>query len=479
MFGEAESGKSIGKFKVAKMNHWWLLFVLNVPLLQEATRKYLIYSDLVFLGGDLVVLIAGIVLAFQGRLNVSNVPPAFLLLSGLFVATTAVSHAASGNHIGVYGIGLRATFLPLAYMLVSARYLSAVKNGYERIFFCVSVWIVIIGIMAMLQIALGKSHPINAVWGTSALGVGDFTTMDKGVLIPGMFRPTSIFTHTGKFGQVIFTLVLFKWCYLLFSNIMRSAWPYGFMLFDLAVILISGQRAALMFLVLSIGITVIYSRQHGSLLRNILAPGLLITTGLFGVWVAKPDIATAVYDRFASVIEAIPIRLEGNLWLPIQTILEEYLFDGKGLGYFTFGARSFGGTLVYEGIKMEGLGESSLIRFCGEVGLLIAATMILAYMTIVARALYFYQVHNGSPAASGALFFFIWMTCLLFWSNTADVFGNSVVTTLGFGLGGATLCSLRAGSDGQLVSNGHVPSRDISRSYSRGAMGTLHWVSKM
>lgn len=448
------------------MNHWWLLFVINVPLLQETVRKYLIYSDLVFLGGDVLVLSTAIAVGLRGRLNVKNIPTAFFLLSAVFLSVTAVNYTISGNHIGVYGVGLRATFLPLVYMLVSARYLSEVKNGYEYIFFCVNVWIMIIGIMAVAQILLGKNHPINAVWGTSALGVGDFATTDKGVLIPGMFRPTSIFTHTGKFGQVIFTLVLFKWCYLLFSSVKRSAWPYGFMLFDLAVILISGQRAALMFLVLSIGIVVLCSRQHGVGVRKVLVPSLLITGGLSGAWAANPDMAMAVYDRFASVITAIPIRLEGNLWLPIQTVMEDHLISGEGLGYFTFGARSFGGTLVYEGIKLEGLGESSLIRLSGEVGLLVAMTMILAYLTVVARAWYLYREHNGSPAASGALFFGIWVVCLMLWSNTADVFANSIVTTLGFGLGGATLCSLRwkHGSEEDLEGGDIDSLTDISQS---------------
>lgn len=424
------------------MNHWWLLFSLNIPLLQEAVRKYLIHSDLVFLGGDTLVVTTAIVLGFQGRLNLRNLPPVFILLSVLFIGATTFNHAASGNHIGVYGVGLRATFLPLVYMLISARYLSAVSNGYERIFHCVIGWIVIIGIVAVVQIILGKDHPINAVWGTSALGVGDFATVDKGVLIPGMFRPTSIFTHTGKFGQVIFTLVLFKWCYLLFSDVRRSVLPYALMLFDLTVILVSGQRAALLFLALSIGLAVLYPRQHGMRFRKVLVLGLLIAVGLSGAWVAKPDMSTAVYDRFASVITAIPIRLEGNLLLPIQTILDDYLVSGKGLGYFTFGSRSFGGILVYEGIKMDGLGESSLIRFCGEVGLLVALTMIMAYLSVVARAWYFCRAQKGTPTGSGALFFCLWMGCLLLWSNTADVFANSIVMTLGFGLSGATLCSL-------------------------------------
>ena len=430
------------------MKYWWLLFLLNVPLLQEVTRKYFIYSDLVFLGADMLVIGTAIALGLQGKLNFKNLPPAFLVLSAIFLFLTSVNHVVSGNHIGIYGIGLRATFLPLIYVLISARYVSAVGNGYERIFLCVNVWILIIGTMALLQVFLGKDHPINSIWGTTALGIGDFTTREKGVLIPGMFRPTSIFTHTGKFGQVIFTLVLFKWCHLLFSKVKRSRLPYVFMLFDLAIIFTSGQRAALTFLVLAITmVTIIYVRQHRAILKKVLVPILIIIAGLSGAWIAKPDMAMAVYDRFASVITAIPVRLEGNFWLPIKTMLEDYLFSGEGLGSFTFGSRLFGGTHVYKAIKMEGLGESSLIRLCGEVGVLVALTMAIAYLTIVARGFRICRTHKGTPFASGALFFSIWVICLMLWSNTADVFANSIVTTLGFALSGAILCSVHLGTD--------------------------------
>lgn len=42
----------------------------------------------------------------------------------------------------------------------------------------------------------------------------------------------------------------------------------------------------------------------------------------------------------------------------------------------------------------------------------------------------------------------------MFWSNTADVFANSIVTTLGFGLGGATLCSLQRTYEARVIPEG-------------------------
>ncbi|WP_173044807.1 hypothetical protein [Nitrospira sp. KM1] len=389
-----------------------------------------------------------------------NVPSVFVLLSALVIVLTLVNHLSAGNHIGMYGIGLRATFLPLVYMLLCARYVSAVENGYDRIFFCVNAWILIIGSMAILQVLLGKDHPINSVWGTSALGVGDFATTEKGLLIRGMFRPTSIFTHTGKFGQVIFTLVFFKWCYLLFSRVKRSSLLYALMLFDLAVIFVSGQRAALMFLVLgTIMINVIHMREHGVSLRKIVIPSVLIAGGLMGAWVARPGMAQAVFDRFASVITAVPVRLEGNVWLPIETMLEDYLFTGEGLGYFTFGSRLFGGgAQVYQAVKMEGLGESSFIRLSAEVGVVVALTLVVAYFSLVLRGIGMFMKYQGTVVASGSLFFSIWAMCLMLWSNTADVFANSIVTTMGFALSGATVCRVQPDNEDEVPEISPPPS---------------------
>jgi len=425
------------------MKSWWLLFILNLPLLQEVTRKYLVHSDLVFFGADLLVLGTALMIGLQRKLNLKAVPLLFWMLSGLFIVLTALTHVVNGNHIGLYGIGLRATFLPLIYLLISARYVSAGETNSERLLLCVTCWILIIGTMALLQVALGKSHPINSVWGTTALGVGDFATKEKAVLIPGMFRPASIFTHTGKFGQVIFTLVLFRWCYLLFSQVKRSTLSYSLMLFDLVVIFVSGQRAALMFLVLAmIIVALVYMRQHGAKVRNLLIPVAIIPAGLLGAWIAKPALVTAVYERFASVINAVPTRLEGNLWLPIKTMLDSYLFTGEGLGYFTFGSRIFGGVQVFDAIKMQGLGESSLIRLSGEVGLVTASMLVLAYLALAIRGMCVSIAGKGIGVASGALYFSIWLICLMIWSNTADVFANSIVTSLGFALSGAVLTAV-------------------------------------
>ena len=81
------------------------------------------------------------------------------------------------------------------------------------------------------------------------------------------------------------------------------------------------------------------------------------------------------------------------------------------------------------------------------MGVVATLTMVIAYLTIVARGFRICKTNKGTPFASGALFFSIWVICLMLWSNTADVFANSIVTTLGYALSGATLCSLRFETD--------------------------------
>jgi O-antigen ligase len=124
-------------------------------------------------------------------------------------------------------------------------------------------------------------------------------------------------------------------------------------------------------------------------------------------------------------------------------MLEDFLFSGEGLGYYTFGSRLFGGHQVYE-IKMEGLGESSFIRLSGETGVLATMILVSAYLMLVIRGFRISKLRAGTSIASGALFFSVWIISLVLWSNTADVFANSIVTTFGFALSGATLVGVHS-----------------------------------
>ncbi len=426
------------------MGRWWLLFVINLPILQEVIRKYFLPSDLVFLSADALVVLTAITLLVRGKLSLNVVPRVFWGISLVFILWTALVHVFKGHHIGIYGVGLRATFLPLWYMLVSGHYVDRVDKGTTNIFVCVNFWILAAGLMAFMQLALGKFHPINAVWGEVGVGIGDYGTGEQSILMPGLFRPTSIFTHTGKFGQAIFTLILFKWCFLAFCREKRNKILYLLMLFDLAAIFASGQRGAVVFLILAVGmIFVIYSGRKGAKISKFLMVGLVVALGLLAGMVANPQAGMAVFERFYSAIEAIPVRLMSNFVQPMGTLLVDYIAVGEGLGFFTFGSSLFGGTLVYRYIEMEGLGESSLIRMCGEVGLICTIMIVVAYLSIAKLAYKKYKAYTNTEHAAVCMYYIIWLICLMMWSNTADIFANSVVTSLGYSLAGAVFARSR------------------------------------
>lgn len=426
------------------MSRVGFLIILNLPILQEVIRKYFIPNDLVFLSADAITILSGLILMSRGRLNNEQIPRMFWVLSFVVILWTLFIHLMKGRHLGIYGIGLRTLFLPIFYLLISCYYVHNDRRAAEKIFYSVNFWIIIIGLMAFVQLSLGKSHPINAVWGQSGLGVGDFATHEKGVLIPGLFRPTSIFMHTGKFGQVAFTLILFKWCYLAFCGKSYNKIFYLLILFDMAVIFSSGQRAAVVFLLLSVLLMFYFfiNKPNVRISKFIHAIAIAVFGSVF-LMIIAPDVALAIFERFYSAVESAPLRLKINFLLPMGTILDNYLLYGEGLGFFTFGSHIFGGTLAYKYVDMAGLGESSLIRLCSEVGVICALIVIVAYFSLVAKSLRKYRLNKNSEIGAISLFFFIWILCLVLWCNTADVFANSVNTTLGYALSGAFLVKSR------------------------------------
>lgn len=424
---------------------WWLLLVLNFPLLEEVIRKYFIYSDLVFLAADGLAVLTAVLLLFGGRLMGGVIPRSFWLLSLLFVLFAGFLNIYQGLNAGIFGVGFRATYLPIVYLMIGGSYLSMHSNGPDKIFLCVVFWILIAGAMVFTQLALGQSHAINSIWGQAGLGIGDYTTPDEGVLLSGLFRPTSIFTHTGKFGQAIFTLVLYKWVFMAVSGKRYAKIFYVLILFDLAVVFASGQRAAVIFLVLAaVMVFANYFRMLASKISRPLSILMLLFVGFIALIAVYPEVAGAIFTRFLSAGDAVPIRIIGNFFLPFGSMLENHLVIGEGFGFFTFGASMFGGAIVYEHLDLAGLGESSFIRICGEVGVLGAFLLFASFLSLIRLSMARYKPNMGTPVGAACLFYFTWTVCILLWSNTADILANSVVTTLGYALSGGLLARRKA-----------------------------------
>ncbi|MFZ0254334.1 MAG: hypothetical protein WAN46_01525 [Gammaproteobacteria bacterium] len=427
------------------------LLLLNTPLLVEIIRKYAIYSNMVFLGGDLVIIAFFALLLLQRKIQLSWLPFPFVLGSIVFLVLAFVSTIISGASLGAYFVGARAAYIPVIYLLISAAYFRAEPLSFQRLYYCASFWVVIAGCLALTQIYLGPTHPINRFWDQDALGIGDYTAGGE-VLAAGIFRPTSFFAHTGKFGQVVFCLVLFRWIALLTKAVRIGPWGGGLIVFDILAVGASGQRAAMLFLMLGLLMFAFFFRtkrsfsfrtkrpslQHGRTSIIISIATFAFTAGLVILGLGSIYLNVG-YERLASGIAAAPSRIVGNFLLPIKTIIETYLFYGDGFGMYTFGSSDFGGSIVYKAVQMEGVGESSIIRLSAEVGLFTAALQIVLFLIIVVLA--WRAARSNRPANERVLgvFFFTWMIAFTLWSNTADVFANATVMSLGYALAGGFL----------------------------------------
>jgi len=410
--------------------------VLNLPLLSEVIRKYLLHDDMVFLSADFIAAGTLLTLMVRGKIRF-HLPLVFYPLLFLFIIWVSIQQAVNGgDSVLLFLLGGRAAFFPLVYLFLSAYFISQFEDGVRQLFNVATVWMLVAGAVGVLQIYLGPHDPINAVWGKQGLGIGDYAGMSDGPTMIGVFRPTSIFTHTGKFGQVAFLLTLFRWAILGFAGLKFRPWAYVLVLADLLTIVVSGQRGAFVFLAMSALVMAFLMARKGraAFLKFLLvaaAFGAFVAT----VMVALPQYGEVILSRFETVVQDIPFRLVTNL-NHTGAIFQRYLFFGEGFGYFTLGAQSFGGKVVYLATSAA---ESSLSRICCEVGVVGAIMLGAMWISIMGRAVAMFRGSTGSGAGASSLFYFLWLVSMFGWGYTHDVFSNTVATFAASALGGALL----------------------------------------
>ncbi len=432
-----------GLSQTSAIGRSWILFIINLPLLAEVVRKYIFQQDSIFFGMATIVLLSFLALLVMPKTRVLRSLPLGIWLAMLaFYLWGFVNEVVGGHSLIVFLIGLGTLFLPVAYMLVSNVYFQQGEGAVHRVFLCVNFWLVVILAVALLQIYLGRDHPFST-YGLGSTGIGDYSV--GGRVVEWLYRPTSIFTHTGKFGQAVFCLVLFKWCYLVVTQKpTRWFWRISIGL-DVLAVIVSGQRAAFVFLLLSAGLLLLYktSREGGRTIARLFGYLLL---GIIAVVIVSLQTTfmsdralNLVFDRLLSGVYDIPMRLEGNFFLPFGTVIDKYLIFGEGLGRFTLGTAHYGGSIVYKTVEMPGLGENSWIRLIAEVGVIgtILYLMILLQLLSLALRSVLFRLHQENEMA--ALFFSLWLGSVMLWANTHDVFGNMIVVSLAFALGGGVL----------------------------------------
>lgn len=343
-----------------------LTVIATAPLYIEVFRRFINGSSYI-----LVLIEFSLLLIFFKR-NYRNkfikiFPYIFMLLF------LGIALSITGENLLLLYIGLR----PIIFMYIFyciGKCISEDERELRIFLYHVLFWSFIITSVSIIQVILGSGHWINHIRvpdGTMGFaGAGDTYFSIAGLSV---FRPTSIFMHTGKFGQTIFLFFLFSFAYLMIrpGYVARTA-----LLFSLVGIAVSGQRAAMASAVIILGVYLLKDvRSFG---KYAFRGMLLLLAAIFLLWIFDPMVAVGimdgVYDRLASTFGTSGGRFEENAANWDIALSLGGLF-GAGIGTYSLGSGIAGGSGSFLAIA-----ENAWMRFVtewGVVGSAVVAAILL------------------------------------------------------------------------------------------------------
>lgn len=410
-----------------------VLFIssISIHLIAEAVRRFLIYSNSVYLLADIALIITAIFSAKIGSFRFDR--DVACLLTG-FLVFGIVSSLVAQEHPALILVGIRPLVLALAAFVVAENLYRYHPRADVIFIHTIGVWSIIILIAGILQISSGIDAPINILPSdpNNEFGGGRGDYAGEGGIIEWIFRPTSIFMHTGRLGQYSFFLSLSLCLTLLLSsyasNLLRM-----YVLFSIMLVVISGQRAAGVFLIASCLSTVAFFGSRREILRLLsLFLGIALAFLL-----ATNDLINVIFDRFSSGFTDGSNRVF-DMTRHWDVGFLKFLFFGHGLGFFSFGSSEYGGAIYYEYMaRLGGGGENSWLRIQGETGIPGLLFFISTILVIIIKS----YKRSRLAVASRRL---IHLICIFFslsacaWAFTHDVFGNYLYTMGIFFLFGAS-----------------------------------------
>lgn len=420
-----------------------LFFCLNLPLVTECVRKY-IWADLsvLILADGVAILVALWVIVKRTLGGTRN----YWLIFGLYFVWGSITAIFTHASIALVGIGLRPLFIPLIYLTIAYGYFELPNS--ERLFLkSVTFWILVVGGVAFLQILLGRDHPINdlpAIVGDDYAGIGDYDVRYEG--LEGFFRPTSIFFHTGKFGQTIFLLSLTITASAFSRVNIRPAYA-GTVVFAWAALLLSGQRAGVVFIIFALGLILALGDKWGASKLSKIAIPMILLAGLSSIF--SDDLRSLVFERAASGFTDSIDRVTENSRAS-QYLLSKYWVVGEGLGFFSFGSTNFGGEVLYEHFY-GGDAENAWLRVLSEMGLLGVAIVALMFWWIVRRSWLILR----SRLLTSQQMWIAWVPLsaafsLAVWGLTHDIFSNTLTMIMFFISVGACEAVARRANQGPI-----------------------------
>ena len=385
------------------------VLVATSPLLVEAARRFLVPTQAILFAVELSL----IVMYFKGSVFRRHANSYLWISLLLFLFAITISLPSHQSIVLSY-IGIRPFVLFMLFLALSMEL--CWKEGYlVRLSWHIFFWSCFITAFAAFQVILGPAHPINmfSYAGEDGLyqGMGNTYFTVSGISV---FRPTSIFFHTGKFGQAIFFLFLIS-LFLHKERLGRQAnWSVWVALAGIAV---SGQRAAL---VSAIAMLLFVTITSGVSLKKALRVSLFVSPLVVAIVVLAPlgvlgGVMHGVSDRFMSSFSESSERFGQNSSLVAwEKSLEIGGLFGAGVGKYSLGSGSFGGDTSF----MHYVGaENAWMRIVAEwgvVGVLVLFLLIgLPVLGVITRMSREGVAHVAVPA-----------TFLVIWCFTHDVIGN-------------------------------------------------------
>jgi hypothetical protein len=435
--------------------HLVAMLFFSLPLLAEVFRKYVFPRSSVLAVSDvLAALIAAVLFLLRPSRRSAHITVAVGALSAWGVVTVLFGH--QDGTLGL--VGLRAIVVP-AFYLIGAVQLARRLGGSATagvLYGVATFWLVVIGTVATLQLLAGRGHWLNylppELGADERQGIGDYTFADFGLV--ELFRPASIFLHTGKFGMVAFVMVAYRLFYSTASYQRGGRWVVGRLL-ELTVLLMSGQRAAFVgFVFLSAGLWLTQAKKRKAfVLKALLACVVVVVAVTWGIpsqhWEA--GVPQLVALRAVSGFQDIPERFRNNVLEPAGYVMDRFGLAGEGMGAFSLASGPWGGGRLYEVVPV-GSAENSWLRIIAEqgvIGLVLQASFWIGLVWVSWSA--WRRSTEGWPGrGSGGNEPRLVLLCpgmilavLLLWANTHDVLGNVTVMSLCLALFGVPFSEMR------------------------------------
>ena len=400
------------------LNRFSIILVLVLPIVAEVFRKYIIYSNVWLIFLDVILLIIFV------RTLVKYKPPTIFnlwMLVLLIFSIHGLIHSLINDRSPLsLLLGLRTAFYPLVGFLIASS-INFDKNFSNQLIKVVLLLAILIAGFGAAQIYIdphpwnGNIHWINYVpseieYGRS-LGFGGFDQKvnDQFPMI-NLYRPHSIFLHTGKFGQVIWGLSAIL---LVLARYLTPSKRAILMILIILLNIITFQRAALYPLVLFMFIYFFAFSNHKLKLTFVLALMSLI------ILLLDSEVIYTILQRFFSALPEIPERLESVLF-SAGALLDNGLL-GDGWGYYATGAEILGGGKYSDHFG----GEGGWIIIAAEIGIPIA--LILFMLICIIGMLVFFR--SFSETNDRYLCFWSGFIILLIpvWAGTHNIFGSYIM----------------------------------------------------